>query len=86
MTVVGRRRFTSGHRMGGGQEEDQINHGRTKRQTLCEAETWKKLWHFVRLRRVITVEFRTFSKPLFCSYCPCEARVSNGVDHVRYNC
>ena len=42
--VVGQRRFTSGHRTVGGEEEDRNNHGETKWWTSWEAETWKKIW------------------------------------------
>ena len=40
--VFGESRFTSGHRTVGGEEENRNNHGRIKRRTSWEAETWKK--------------------------------------------
>ena len=42
--VVGQRRFSSGQRTVGGEEEDRNNHVRTKWRTSWEAETWKKIW------------------------------------------
>ena len=38
------RKFTSGHRTVGGEEEDRNNHGGTKWRTSWRAETWKKIW------------------------------------------
>ena len=41
--VVDQRRFASGHRTLGGEEEDRNNHGGTKGRTSREADTWKKI-------------------------------------------
>ena len=42
--VVGRRRFTSGHRTVGEEEEDRNYHGGTRWRTSWRAEAWKRIW------------------------------------------
>ena len=42
--VVGQRRFTSGHRTVGEEEDDRNYHEGTRRRTSWRAETWKKIW------------------------------------------
>ena len=42
--VVGRRRFTSGPRTVGEEEEDRNYHGGTRWRTLWRAEAWKRIW------------------------------------------
>ena len=44
MTVVGRRRFTSGQRTVEGEEKDSYNHRRSAVTDFMRSKTWNKLW------------------------------------------
>ena len=67
--VVGRRRFTSGHRTVGGEEEDRNNYGGTKWRTSWKAETWKKIWQKIDIFGVC--EWMDGSWLLFCPSWSC---------------